>query len=109
MNKMLLISEVATLSLQQKFEIYEDESDLKLDGSFDIDTNDTPQPSQPAMRSSKIHGSKFYQSFNDTQRMLIMQQLEAWEEPVINKKKKHVSPAVEVKVCKGKLCVHSFH
>jgi hypothetical protein len=96
MNKMLLISEVATLSLRQSLEIYEDTSDFNIDKS--LATQDSLQ-SQPATSSSKIHGSKFYQSFNESQKMVIMQHLEAWEEPVINKKKKQVSPAVEVRAC----------
>jgi len=90
MNKMLLVSEVAALSLQRPRddEIRDRAADLCLDSSFN--TGDSPQqPSQPTSvpDASDIHSSMYYKSLNSSQRQLIMQQLDAWEEPVRDKKK----------------------
>lgn len=84
---MLLVSEVATLSLHNPRAFREGAADLDMNVS--TETGDTPQ--QPSQQGSVTVRSPlpsvFYKSLNDSQRRMIMQQLDAWEEPVLNKKK----------------------
>ena len=87
MNNIVLVSEVAALSKQRP---HQSDEDLKIDSSFD--TSESPQKNskmsaQPDVRSSSL----FYNSLNDSQRQLILQQLESWEEPVVAKNNAIVS------------------
>ena len=82
MNKMLLVSEVATLGQCKPRAIVK--ADV-LNMDLSIETSETPRMSQQSDRTS-VRGSTFYKSLNDTQRQQILQQLDAWEEPVIAKK-----------------------
>lgn len=91
MHKMLLVSEVAAMSWRTPLEIYEDpEEDFKLDVSFDTRDSPLQQSQAPSLKGSVADGSIYYKSLNNSQRQAIMQQLEAWEEPVLSSKKKEV-------------------
>lgn len=88
-NKMLLVSEVATLSWRRPG-FCEGGSALNLN-TMSFDTTDEASAQNPSQlggasagQQSK-HGSMFYSSSN---KQLIMQQLEQWEEPILMKTKK---------------------
>lgn len=84
---MLLVSEVAALSRRPPREIDEGAgSALDLDMTFDSNDGSSQKPSQAggdaSGRQASVRGSMFYNSSANTNKQLIMQQLEQWEEPV---------------------------
>lgn len=98
-SKMLLVSEVATLSSRKRggvYETYESRSGaVNINMSFH--TNDESSAEDHSRLGSvsagrqSIHGSTYYKSSRNSNQQLIMQQLEQWEEPVRAAKKKKVS------------------
>jgi hypothetical protein len=97
MDKMLLVSQVAALSRKRPLGMYERESSLDLNMSFDSDeSGKNPShggiSSQGGSRSAgekpSIHGSEFYSSVSNSNQQLILQILEQWEEPVRAKNNK---------------------
>jgi hypothetical protein len=85
-EKMLLVSEVATLSRRRPREIHESEAALELNMSFDTIDGSGQNPSLAASastgRRSSMKGSMLYKSMGSSNKQLILQMLEQWEEPV---------------------------
>jgi hypothetical protein len=83
---MLLVSEVATLSRRRPREIHESEAALELNMSFDTIDGSGQNPSLAASastsRRSSMKGSMLYKSMGSSNKQLILQMLEQWEEPV---------------------------
>ena len=95
MDKILLVSEVATLSRKRSLErslgMYEGESSLNLNISFDSEEsskNPSQSPTPSAGQKPSIHGSMLYDSTENSNKQLILQMLEEWEEPVLAKNDK---------------------
>lgn len=86
-NKMLLVSEVGTLSRRRSRACYEGESSLHLDMSFKTtDEASSQNPSQlgsgSAGRQSLPGSTRIpYNSLRDSDKQILLQQLEQWEEP----------------------------
>lgn len=85
MDKMLLVSEVATLS-RHKPRLTNDNMDVS------IDTSATPALPDRA----SVGTSEYYKSLNHSQRQLIMQQLEDWEEPMRSRKSAVSTPSSRI-------------
>jgi hypothetical protein len=83
-DKMLLVSEVATLSRRPPRKIDEGAGAAALDLDMSIESHETSQNTGQAggARQASIDGRMRYNSLGNTNKQLIMQQLEQWEEPV---------------------------
>jgi hypothetical protein len=84
-DKMLLVSEVATLSRRPP-RVIDEGAGAALDLDMSVESRETSQNTGQAGgasgRQASIHGRMPYNSLGNTNKQLIMQQLEQWEEPV---------------------------